>query len=215
MSPKPKALRDLPNPCKGREPVVLYKVQCGLRKNLWLMCRVFTVLLYRRTLANVASLRVSVRVAASKMRAVVEADARHPIITFGKPHTHINWQGDQACSAKVTSILMGDQALFTPQTHSGSGDSTQASSGTRCPKACLPTAQLASAAIFYQVSGVQEALDPVNTRLITRGSHNRQAAVSEGQPKDRWTPKVQDWHEVDEDYEPSESERKAVNKVGP
>ena len=158
----------------------------------------------------------SLLVAATKMRAATEADASHPIVTFGKPHTHINWQGNQACAAKVASSLMGDQALFTPQTHSGSGDSTQASSRTWCPKACHPTAQLLSAAIFYLVSGVQEAVsDPVNHRLTTRESHNRQATSPEGQTKDKWTPKVQDWHEADEDYEPSDSERKAVNKVGP
>ena len=69
------------------------------------------------------------------MLAAVEVEAMHPTITFGKPQLHIKWRGDQACSAKVFSTLMVDQALFTPQTLSGSGDSTQASSKSRCPDA--------------------------------------------------------------------------------
>ena len=62
------------------------------------------------------------------MKPAANLEASSPIITFGKSHTLIDWQGDQAGSAKAANNLTGDCALFMPQSFSGSADSTQASS---------------------------------------------------------------------------------------
>ena len=61
------------------------------------------------------------------MKPAANLEASSPTITFGKSHTLIDWQVDQAGSVKAPNCLMGDCALFMPQSFSGSADSTQAS----------------------------------------------------------------------------------------